>query len=115
MNIVKVAVPVVGDEEIEAVAQVLRSGNYVSGEKVEEFESKFAEYIGTDYAVGVSSGTSAIYLTLQALGIGEGDEVIVPAMTFFSTATAVLRVGATPIFADVDADTYCLDPADTFE
>jgi len=106
---VKVARPVVGIEEEEAVIQVLRSGWYTSGPSVKEFEQAYAEYIGTKHAAGVSSGTSAIYLTLQALGVGEGDEVIVPALTFFSTASAVLRVGATPIFADIDQDTYCID------
>jgi len=109
---IKVATPMCGDEEIEAVAEVLYSGNYVSGAKVKEFESEFADYIGTEHAVAVDSGTDAIRLTLLGMGIGPGDEVIVPALTFFATASAVLMAGATPIFADIDPDTYNLDPKD---
>ncbi len=107
---IKVAIPIIDDDEINAVAKVLRSGRYVSGPSVKEFEDRFAAYIGTKYAVMVSSGTAALYITMQALGIGPGDEVIVPAMTFFSTITAVLRCGATPIFADIDPEIYNLDP-----
>lgn len=110
MEFIKVAEPLVGEEEVAAVRAVLLSGMYVSGKKVQEFEARFADYIGTKYAVMVNSGTAAIHITLAALGIGPGDEVIVPALTFFSTATAVIHQNAIPIFADID-EHYCLDPA----
>jgi perosamine synthetase len=110
MEFIKVAEPLVGEEEVAAIREVLFSGMYVSGKKVQEFETRYAEYIGTKHAVMVSSGTSAIHLILDALGIGPGDEVIVPALTFFSTATAVIHQNAIPIFADID-DHYCMDPA----
>jgi len=114
-DLIKVATPMCGDEEIEAVAEVLYSGNYVSGAKVKEFESEFADYIGTEHAVAVDSGTDAIRLTLLGMGIGPGDEVMVPALTFFATASAVLMVGATPVFADIDPETYNLDPKDALK
>jgi len=109
---VKVARPVVGEEEIKAVTEVLMSEYYVSGPRVKKFEESFAKYIGTEEAVGVDTGTDAIRLTLQALGIGKGDEVIVPALTFFATASAVLMAGGTPIFADIDPETYNIDIKD---
>jgi len=111
-NFIKVAEPSVGEEEIEAVAEVLRSGRYVQGPKVKEFEEKFAEYIGTRYAVATNSGTAALHTSLAAARIGTGDDVIVPALTFFSTATSVIHNNAIPIFADVDPETYCLDAGD---
>lgn len=110
MEFIKVAEPLVGEEECAAVREVLLSGNYVSGKRVQEFEARYAEYIGTKHAVMVNSGTAAIHIVLAALGVGPGDEVIVPAMTFFSTATAVIHQNAIPIFADVD-ENYCMDPA----
>lgn len=111
-NFIKVAEPSVGEEEIRAVAEVLRSGRYVQGPKVREFEEKFADYIGTKYAIATNSGTAALHISLAAAGIGTGDEVIVPALTFFSTATSVIHNNAIPIFADIDPETYCLDPDD---
>jgi len=107
---IKVSKPMVGQEEIDAVAEVLRSGNYVSGKKVEEFEKAFAEYIGTDYAVAVNSGTAALHLSLLSLGIGKGDKVIVPPLSFFATIEAVLYTGATPIFADIAPSSFNIDP-----
>lgn len=109
-RIVKVAQPMVGEEEIQAAAEVLRSGWYTSGPRVKEFERAFADYIGTKEAAMVSSGTAALYISLAVLGIRPGDQVIVPALTFFSTVTAVLHERAVPVFADIDPDTYCLDP-----
>ena len=100
------------DAEIEAVAEVMRSGWIGLGPKVEEFEKKFAEYVGARYAVAVNSCTAALHLTLLAYGIGPGDEVLVPAISFVSTAHAVEYVGATPVFVDVEADTLCMDPDD---
>ncbi len=107
---IKVASPSIGDAEIAAVADVLRSGQYVSGKRVEAFERAFAEYIGCGHAVAVSSGTAALYIALEAAGIGRGDEVIVPPLSFFATVSAVLYTGARPIFADVDSDDLCLSP-----
>ena len=112
MDLIKVASPQVGEEEAEAVRQVLLSGRYVSGPRVEEFERAFAEYIGVEHAIAVNSGTAALHAALDACGIGPGDEVIVPALTFFSTVTSVMHQGGTPIFADISLDNYCLDPFD---
>ena len=109
---IKVAEPFVGEKEIEAVAEVLRSGRYVQGPKVKEFEEKFAGYIGTKYATATNSGTAALHIALAAAEIGPGDEVIVPALTFFSTVTSVIHNNAIPIFADIDPEIYCLDPED---
>ena len=109
---IKVAEPFVGEEEAEAVREVLLSGMYVSGKKVQEFEQKFAEYLGVKYAVATNSGTAALHTSLAALGIGPGDEVIVPALTFFSTVTSVLHQNGIPIFADIEEDSYCLSPED---
>lgn len=109
---INVAEPFVGEEEVEAVREVLLSGMYVSGNKVQEFEQKFAEYLGVKYAVATNSGTAALHTSLAALGIGPGDEVIVPALTFFSTVTSVLHQNGIPIFADIEEDSYCLSPED---
>lgn len=110
---IKVAKPTVGDEEAEAVREVILSGNYVSGKKVEEFEAEFARYMGCDHAVAVNSGTAALHIALEAAGIKEGDEVIVPPLTFFATITSVLYLRAVPVFADIDMDDLCLSPEDT--
>jgi perosamine synthetase len=109
-DIIKVATPQVGEEEAEAVREVLLSGAYVSGAKVKEFEEKFAAYIGTKYAIAVSTGTAALHIALESLDIGKGDEVIVPPLTFFATVSSVLYLGAVPIFADLDMDDLCLSP-----
>lgn len=109
---IKVAEPFVGEEEAEAVREVLLSGMYVSGKKVQEFEQKFAEYLGVKHAVATNSGTAALHTSLAALGIGPGDEVIVPALTFFSTVTSVFHQNGIPIFADIEEDSYCLSPED---
>jgi dTDP-4-amino-4,6-dideoxygalactose transaminase len=102
--------PVIGDEEIEAAVRVLRSGMVVQGPEVAAFESEFAELVGGRHCVAVNAGTSALQLALHALDVGPGDEVIVPSFTFAASANAVRLVGATPVFADIDPDTYCLDP-----
>jgi|Deesub1362B_J571_1020462.scaffolds.fasta_scaffold03767_4 dTDP-4-amino-4,6-dideoxygalactose transaminase len=112
VKIIRVAKPFVDEEEVQAVREVLLSGRYVSGPKVEEFEEKFADYIGVEHAVAVNSGTAALHIALASLGIGPGDEVVVPPLTFFSTVSAVLHQNAIPVFADIDAESFCLDPAD---
>jgi dTDP-4-amino-4,6-dideoxygalactose transaminase len=95
----------------EAVGRVLASGRYILGPEGEALERELAAYIGAAHAVGVNSGTDALHLALVAGGIGAGDEVVVPAFTFFATAEAVSYTGATPVFADVDPGTFNLDPA----
>ncbi|NLM29478.1 MAG: DegT/DnrJ/EryC1/StrS aminotransferase family protein, partial [Methanomicrobiales archaeon] len=107
---IPVARPFIGEEEIEAVVRVMQSGMLAQGSVVTEFESRFAEYCGVEHAIGVNSGTAALHAALLAAGIGPGDEVIVPAFTFFATASAVSMCGATPVFADVDPRTFNIDP-----
>jgi perosamine synthetase len=106
---------VVDEQDVEAVARVLTSTWLTTGPKVEEFEEAVAERVGTKEAVAVSSGTAALHCAMHALGLGPGDEVIVPALTFVATANAVLYCGATPVFADVEADTLLLDPGSVRE
>ena len=93
----------------EAVHQVLESGRFILGPNVAALEQEVATYLGVKHAVGVASGTDALVLALRALGIGSGDEVIVPTYTFFATVEAVMLAGATPVLVDIEADTYCLD------
>jgi perosamine synthetase len=104
--------PELGEEELDAVREVFRSGTLTDGPVVERFEHAFAHRHGTRHAVAFSSGTSALAAMHLALGIGPGDEVVVPSMTFISTATSVLHVGATPVFAEVRPDTLTLDAED---
>jgi perosamine synthetase len=98
------------EDDIQTVVEVLRSDWLTTGPKVQEFEESFSAFIGTKYAIAVSSGTAALHAAVFAAGIGPGDEVIVPPMTFAATANAVVFQGGTPIFADVDPDTLLLDP-----
>jgi len=101
------------DEQIrQAVIDVLNSGQYIKGRYLETFERDFAAFCGTRYAVGLSSGTSAILLSLMALGIGTGDEVIVPSHTFIATASPSVFLGARPVYADIDPETYTIDPSE---
>jgi len=93
----------------EAIRQVLESGQFILGANVAALEQEVAAYLNVKHAVGVGSGTDALVLALRALEIGPGDEVIVPAYTFFATAEAVMLVGGKPVFVDIEADTYCLD------
>jgi dTDP-4-amino-4,6-dideoxygalactose transaminase len=108
--------PVLGDGDVAAVDDVLRSGKWFryDGEKNDAFEAAFAGYIGAKIALAVTNGTAALEIPLAVLGIGPGDEVIVPSYTFYSTASAVLYVGATPVFCDIDPESYNLD-LDKFE
>ncbi len=95
-----------------AMDEVVRSGAFVHGPACAKFEAAMAAYCGTEHAVGCASGSDALLLALAALGVGPGDEVIVPSFTFFATASAVWRLGAKPVFADIEPDTFNLDPAD---
>ncbi len=112
MELIKVSKPFIDSKEVEEVSKVLLSGQYVSGKKVKEFENKFADYIGVNYAIAVNSGTAALHTSLAVLGVGPGDEVIVPPLTFFSTVTSVIHQNAIPVFADIDIDDFCLNPLD---
>ena len=94
-----------------AIKGVVESGRFILGPEVQRFEEAFAGYCGTAHAVGLDNGTSALELGLRAMGIGPGDEVVVPALTFVATASAVLMAGATPVIADVGSETLTLDPA----
>jgi dTDP-4-amino-4,6-dideoxygalactose transaminase len=100
------------DELKERFAAVLESGRFIFGPEVEAFEQEAAAYLGVPHAIGVANGTDALVLALEALEIGRGDEVICPAFTFYATAEAIARVGATPVFADIDPATLNLDPED---
>ncbi|MFN0135365.1 MAG: DegT/DnrJ/EryC1/StrS family aminotransferase [Phycisphaerae bacterium] len=101
----------VRDEVLAEITAICDSGFYILGPKVQAFEDAFAKYCGCKHALGLSSGTDAILVALMTLGIGPGDEVIVPTFTFFATAGCVARVGATPVFCDIDPDSYNIDVA----
>ena len=103
--------PSIGDEEIAAVEQVLRSGWITTGPKNQQLEEHFANYVGCRHAVALSSATGGMHITLLALGIGPGDEVITPSQTWVSTANMICLLGATPVFVDVDRDTLMSDLA----
>ena len=98
-------------EEIQAVAEVLTSRRLALGPKLSEFERAMADYVGVRHAVAVNSGTSALHLILEGLGIGEGDEVITTSFSFIASANCILFVRATPVFVDIDPTTLCIDPA----
>ena len=97
------------DEIKEAIDEVLASGRYIMGDVVKNFEDEMADYCDVKHAIGVASGTDALLLSLKALDINEGDEVILPTFTFFATAGVVSRLGAKPVFVDIDPDTYNID------
>ena len=101
-----------GQAEIDAVARVIRSGWIGLGPETEKFENRFSRFVNSKYAVALNSATAALHLSLLALGIGKGDEVLVPSLTFVSDAHAVLYVGAKPVFVDVDEEILCMDPDD---
>ena len=101
----------VKDEVQQALAQALEGMELTLGPNVRAFEAEFALHCGVEHTVGVSSGTDALYLALRACGVGPGDEVITVANTFVATVEAIVLLGATPVFVDIDPDTYTLDPA----
>ncbi len=104
------AKPLVGDEEIEAVKRVLKSGMLAEGKVARQFEGEFAKYVGTKFATVTSNGTTALSTVLEALGIQPGDEVITSPFTFIASANTIAMLGAVPIFVDIKRDTYNIDP-----
>jgi dTDP-4-amino-4,6-dideoxygalactose transaminase len=110
MKKISMAKPQIGWHERRQVSRVLKSLSLAQGPEVKAFEIEFSKYVEGRDCVAVNSGTSALHLALLSLGIKEGDEVIVPSFTFAATANVVVLAGATPIFVDIDPNTYCLDP-----
>src|SRR5437764_5840543 len=98
------------EEMRAAVARVLDSERYILGPEVEAFEQEFAAYCGAAHAVGVANGTEAITIALRAMGVGDGDDVVVPSFTFYASAEAIPPTGARPVFCDVDPATFCVTP-----
>lgn len=95
----------------ERLAEVARSGRYILGPEVEGFEREFAAYLGVEHCIGVANGTEALTIALRALGVGSGDEVVLPSFTFYATAEAVVNAGARPVFCDIDPDSFCVTRA----
>lgn len=106
---IPIARPLIEEEEIKAVNEVLRSGSIAQGAKVQQLEQMFAEYCGTKHALAVSSGTAAIHTALYAAGVREGDEVITVPFSFIATINPILMIGATPVLVDVEPNTFCMD------
>lgn len=113
-TLIPINLPKIGDEEIEAVVKVMKSGMLTSGlgagPEVTEFEKNYAEFAGVKHAIAVNTGTAALHAALIAIGIQGGDEVILPSFTFVATAEAVVLAGGKPVFADIDPETYTLAP-----
>jgi len=111
MRNIPIARPIVGWGEIFSVAKVLKSGSLAQGPKVLQFEKNFSKLVDDRECIAVNSGTSALHVALLSLGIGTGDEVIVPSFTFAATANSVALTGAKPVFVDIDHQTYNIDPS----
>lgn len=107
---IPVAKPILSGDELDEIRAVLESGILAQGETVARFEDGFAEYVGTDYSVAVSNGTTGLHAALAALGVGEGDEVITTPFSFIATATSILMQRAKPVFCEIDPETYNIDP-----
>ena len=105
----------INQDDVQAVVDVLHSDYVTTGPMVGKFEEAFAKAVGVEHAVAVSSGTASLHAAMSAIGIGPGDEVIVPAITFAATSNSVLYQGGTPVFADVDPETLLIDPEDVRE
>jgi perosamine synthetase len=111
-DFIPIAKPIIGQEEINAVEEVLKSGMLAQGEAVKRFEDEFAAYLGVENAIAVSNGTVALDMAIKALGLEPGSEIITPAFTFIATANCALYQGLRPVFADVDGRTFNIDPDD---
>jgi perosamine synthetase len=109
-KLIPIAKPIIGRDVRKAVNKVLRSGNLTQGPEVAAFEREFSQFVNERECVAVNSGTSALHLALLSLGIGAGDEVIIPSFTFAATANSVALTGAKPVFVDIDIKTYNIDP-----
>ncbi len=109
---IPMSLPDINDADIQSVVSVIRSGRLALGSQAVEFERLVAEYVGVKYALAVSSGTAALHLLVRSLALGPGDEVLVPSFTFAASVNAILYEGATPVFVDIEPDTYNLDPHD---
>src|SRR3990167_1062307 len=110
-NPIPLSSPDIGEDDIRAVTDVLKSGRLSLGPQLQAFEAAMAAYTGAKYAVAVSSGTSALHLCIRALGIGEGDEVITTPFSFIASANCMLFEKAIPRFVDIEPATFCIDPA----
>lgn len=108
---ISIAQPDLGEREIEQVSEIIESGMIADGPEVRAFEDEFAQYCGVGHTVATSNGTTALHAGLKALGIGEGDRVITTPFSFIASANAIRLAGATPVFADIDPETFNLDPA----
>ena len=109
MRSIRLTQPIIEDEMVDAVTTALKNEYFLRGKSIELFEEEFAKYVGVKHAIAVSSGTSALHLSLLALGIGEGDKVLTTPATFIATANAIVYTGAEPVFADISRDTYNID------
>lgn len=115
-NKIPINQPIIGQEELDSVAEVLKGATLTNpsldgGDQVQKFEDSLANYLGCKHVVAVNSGTSALYASLLAMGVGSGDEVLVPSFTFVATVNAVLMTGATPVFVDISKNSYNIDPS----
>lgn len=108
-NIIPIAMPILGEAEVDAVAEVIRTGWVSQGPQVKAFESEFASYVGSQYACAVSNCTTALHLALLAVGVGLKDEVITVSHSFIATANAIRHCGATPVFVDIESETFNID------